>query len=355
MAGPASAAVVQAETDLPCMHSDALDRAALRLASMPHGAGAAGAPTNARVAEALRLEGAYEVWPQLWRSQHLAPAGNAAWQLGEEQQRLRLERARAWWAGVSPAARCGVAHVREPNRSDTLLVIAADHHAELGAVPLRGRTGQWVTVQARVPGAVSAPRAYVKGPHAEVNTLSLSRAGEAWRGQFALRAPGPFELQISADLGAGPRPVAEAWVFADVEPAPRAAQGEGAHAEGAPDLASGLRQLRAHAGLRALLRDASLDAVAQAHAAQMAQTRTLAHELGGSTPTGRLDAAHQPWQKSGENVAHAASEAEAHEALVRSPSHLQTMMGAEYTHVGIGVQVDPRDQSVWACEVFVKR
>ena len=69
-----------------------------------------------------------------------------------------------------------------------------------------------------------------------------SLSGNKVRARFPLSEPGAFVMQVLADVGAGPRPVLEANVYADVEPPART-----------PNLAApGERAMEGQAGAAAL-------------------------------------------------------------------------------------------------------
>src|SRR5690606_5615224 len=94
-----------------------------------------------------------------------------------------------------------------------------------------------------------------------------------------------------------------------------------------------LNAARASEALPQLRRDPRLDAVAQAHARQMAKRGTLAHDAGDGDPEARLEAAGIDVGEGdvvGENVAHAGSAASAHRALWASPSHRANLVSSRY-------------------------
>ncbi len=327
-----------------CHHEDTLDRAAARLL-VPDVVSTKAALTSARVEAALRMERAWEVWPRALRIEQASGSDDGA-------------RVHAWLAALPFSARCGSARRALPGGLEAVIYLSAEHLVEGVPPPLEARTGQWINLDVMLPKEASAPRAYVAGPDGRARALSVVVSGANARARFVLGAPGRFSVQWTADLGVGPRPVMESWVFADV----RASEPELSEAAREPgarntkiDLRALLGEARRASNLQQLSPDASLDKVAQAHANAMARAQILAHELAGLTPSMRLDAAHIVWTKSGENVAHAATEESAHEALLRSPSHRENMMSAEYTHIGIGLSADPHGDGVWACEVFVRR
>jgi uncharacterized protein YkwD len=109
--------------------------------------------------------------------------------------------------------------------------------------------------------------------------------------------------------------------------------------------------LRATQGLRALVRDVRLDALASAHAKKMRDLQTVGHDVGDGDPASRLQAAGLVVHASGENVAHARTITLAHRALYASPSHRANSLRADYTHFGAAV-VEGSDGSVWVAELF---
>jgi len=103
-----------------------------------------------------------------------------------------------------------------------------------------------------------------------------------------------------------------------------------------------LNGARARAGLRPLLSDPQLGAVALAHAEDMER----AHFFGHVSPTtgsaaDRLARAGIEVSTSGENLSQASTPEESHEGLMQSPGHRANMLGARFTHVGIGVVRTP--------------
>jgi uncharacterized protein YkwD len=103
-----------------------------------------------------------------------------------------------------------------------------------------------------------------------------------------------------------------------------------------------LNAARVRAGLRPLLSDPQLRAVALAHAEDMER----AHFFGHVSPTtgsaaDRLARAGIEVSTSGENLSQASTPEESHDGLMQSPGHRANMLGARFTHVGIGVVRTP--------------
>jgi uncharacterized protein YkwD len=267
--------------------------------------------------------------------------------------------------------RCAVASGEASDGTRALAVVAIDALADLAPLPTRGRTGQWLTVEARLRVHANGGTVVILGPSGATRRVSAWFDGTTLRARFALDRPGDFAVQVLASTPEGPRPVIDASVFADVEPpgqavtddgasAPPSSSADSASVDGAPArddtaltdaLMDALASVRTASGEAALTRDARLDAIARAHAERMVANRELAHDTGDGDPDERLRAAGIAARVSGENVAHAASVPLAHTALWASPSHRANMLSRDFDRVGVAVVRDDRGE-VWAVETF---
>jgi uncharacterized protein YkwD len=258
--------------------------------------------------------------------------------------------------------RCGVATAQTPHGGEVLVALAVDALADLSPLPLRARTGEWLSFDARLRVPARGATLVVLGPRGAPRTVptSLDSRGRALA-RFALDGPGSFLVQLVADTDGGPRPLLEARVFSDVDPPAtpevEPAPGEEAAAPASDDagaLAGMIGALRHEEGLTALARDERLDGLALAHAEKMRASRTVAHDLGDGDLRARFEAANLDAKTIGENVAHAETVALAHRALHASPSHRMNLLRADYTHVGLAV-LRAQDGSVYVCQVFAAR
>ncbi|MBX3226391.1 MAG: CAP domain-containing protein [Labilithrix sp.] len=249
------------------------------------------------------------------------------------------------------------------------LAIVADALADLEPLPVRSRTGAWLDFRARVNVPAKGARVVLLGARGAPRTVATAfdaTSGSA-RARFALDRPGPFTVQLVADLEEGPRPVLEARVFADVAPshASDVAPGEDAAnddvtggdvtGKGAFDDATSLERMiaavRANESLGPLQRDPRLDAIARRHVEGLARVRAVAHDLGDGDPRARFEAENLHAGVMGENVARGRTLALAHRAIHASPSHRLNLLNAKYTHLGVAVARDA-DGRVYVCEVF---
>ncbi len=117
----------------------------------------------------------------------------------------------------------------------------------------------------------------------------------------------------------------------------------GPNAEHEADFASRINGFRADQGVGGLKRDGSLDSRARGWAERMASNGDLSHsDIGSLLP---------PWSIAGENVGMGGSVGDVFSALKASSGHRENMLGADYTHFGVGVWVDS-DGTIWTAHVF---
>ena len=95
---------------------------------------------------------------------------------------------------------------------------------------------------------------------------------------------------------------------------------------------------RARTGLRPLIMDKELRAVARAHSREMFRLSYFAHESPRTgSPQDRLDAAGIAYLAAGENLAYQPDVETAHRALMNSPGHRENILSPLYRRVGIGI------------------
>jgi uncharacterized protein YkwD len=341
--------------------SDALEREAL--ARCGHGdeglRGAAGdvllralqglpMPDADALAFAQRAAGEPHPWARAWAASARVLSTDATlrkldeWLDQDREPRLR---------------RCAVASGVAPGGMRALAVVTVDALADLDPLPTRARTGQWLTVSARLRVPASAGAVLVLGPSGAPRHVPAWFDGATLHARFALDRPGEFTVQVLATTAAGPRPVVEASVFADADPPARLnvelapGEAESRQVTDSLALASMLAAARAASGEPPLARDARLDALAHEHALRMAAAHTLAHDAGDGDPSDRFQAAGLASQALGENVAHAATVALAHRSLWASPSHRANMLRRDFDCVGVAAARDERGD-VWVVETF---
>ncbi len=300
------------------------------------------------LALAIRAEGGPHVWPRAWTLE-----GET---LDPDDAHQRLRRFLASF-GDGGERRCGLAALRDADRTVVLTAIVVDALADLAHVPVRTSVGQWIDVDAALLVPATEAKVIVLGPRGAPRAVPTSLHENRVRARFRIDQPGAWIAQVLAVVATGPRPVAEATLFAEVEPptalqqapAPGEAAGDGLDDESA--IHRMIDAARATEGSPLLHRDPRLDTVARAHADAMRRAGIVGHDVGGGDPRARVEAAGIAFAATGENVARARSLAHAHRALWASPSHRENLLLPRFDSVGVGVVRD-RDGSVWLCEVF---
>jgi uncharacterized protein YkwD len=87
---------------------------------------------------------------------------------------------------------------------------------------------------------------------------------------------------------------------------------------------------------------------ARRHAANMATSNTLAHELDGQGVGDRLANLGFGWVQCGENIARGQdTPAEAIASWMNSPGHRANLLGEKYTHIGVAFSETPQGQKYW--------
>lgn len=301
----------------------------------------------------LRALGSPHVWPRIWVLEARA--------LSEE----RLEEEWSRWIATAPSSsgerRCGVARVDAGDGRSVAVGVVVDALADLAPVPLEARLGQWLRFDARLLAGARSGRLLVLGPDETPRSVPSRLARGAFHATFSVDQPGLWRLQLLLDVGFGPQPALEAWVFVDGAPAvdlvTRRAPGEvELPADAGPArlraaLAAMIDAGRRSQGLPALARDDRLDALAQAHAEAMRRSGRTAHDVGDGSPVERVARAVVA-RRVGENVARARTLDRAHRVLWDSPSHRGNLLDAGFDAMGIGV-VRTDEDDVVVCELFV--
>lgn len=335
LAGPVAATSPAAAFYARCgSRSAALEAVSVRL--LFNAEGGLAKPSAATIAHAVEASGVTQPHPRAW-----AFAGDPA---------AALTRFASWLAPARGERRCGL--VVRPNADGTIRVaaLAIDALAEVSPLARRMGVGSWVALEARLAVEVEGVAVVLLPPDGEPRRVLADRAGDRARSRFALDRPGEWKVQLLATLAGGPEPVAEARLFAGVEPASGPVETPPLGLGDDEALARSLVSARVDHGLAPLRRSAELDRVAAAHSARMAAAGTLAHDVGDGSPAERVRESGVAARLVGENVARAADGEAAHRALWDSPSHRANMLSRRFGRFGLGVVRDAR--GVWVTEVF---
>jgi uncharacterized protein YkwD len=306
-----------------------------------------GAPQPDAVVAAMRAFGEPHVRPRVLTASGKRTDGDAA-----VREKLGAMR--------KASTRCGIAVKETPHGGELLVAVAIEPLADLAPLPTRARTGQWLSLDAKLFVPITGAKLVVTGPRGAPRALptSLDPVARTAKARFTLDRPGAFTVQLVGDTEKGPLPLLEARVFADVEPEETEEATPGEEAEAGADDASTMTSmiaiLRASEGAPPLARDKRLDTIARAHAEHMRERADTAHDLGDGDLEARLGEAGLAARAAGENVAHAATITLAHRALHASPSHRANLLDANYTHLGVGTATAD-DGTIYVCQIFAKQ
>jgi uncharacterized protein YkwD len=206
------------------------------------------------------------------------------------------------------------------------------------------RPGEACRLRGEVTGRYDEARVYVTRPDGKVEETRLG--GRKIDLSLPVQAPGVYRVEVMSDGATGPVVLVNVPIYVGVdEPAwapapawPGDSDAPATRAQAEARLLTLLNEARRAAGLAPLAADAELGAVALAHTEDMIAQRFFGHV---SPSTGkvesRLQRAGVVVSLSGENVAQAGTAHDAHRILMDSPAHRANMLGAKFTHVGIGV------------------
>jgi uncharacterized protein YkwD len=231
----------------------------------------------------------------------------------------------------------------------------------LDPVPVRVHSHTTIELRGHLlTGAARNPRLYVGQPGGSVSQAVRARAARAgwFLFEVAFEEEGRYDVELVADLSQGPETVVLLPIYADVEPDSESAaavnpQNEAISPQPERDLLHLMNEARRRTGRSPLLRDPRLDKLARSHVRDMAENGFFGHvsPSRGSLEK-RLGRAGLKPVRFTENVARSSSVYRIHQNLMKSPSHRISVLGREYTHVGIGMA---RSETLLiASEIFAK-
>jgi uncharacterized protein YkwD len=310
----------------------------------------AGSPDGSEVELWLRAAGTAYVWPRVWTLE-----ANAI-----DQERA-TGRFRRWLAlgRESGQPRCGIGTAVSARGKAIIAAVAVSALADLtAALPIRVRSGQWLTLDADLLVPAADARLLVMGPGVAPHTVPTAHSEGHARAGFRADRPGEWTVQLVASTPDGTRPVLEAKIYADC-PLPTSAPSEAAYwqsrvartATAAGQMRDWINAARQASGLSALRLDPRLNAVAERHARLMRERGWLGHEAGDGDPGTRVRTVVPESRLEGENVARAATLLGAQRAIWASPSHRANILQGRFDSLGVGVTADAQG-FLWVCEVF---
>ena len=284
-----------------------------------------------------RQRGAGEV---ALRSGFVGSVLSAATFLLDEGDQDVWRRALADLASNMPVTRYGV-HV---SPDGIAAVVFGRTEVSLDPFPRHFRPGEVCRLRGEVAARYDEARVYLTRPDGKVDETRVP--GRKIDVSLPVPAPGVYRVEVLSDGATGPVVLANVPIYVGVsEPAwtpapvsPRDGAAPIGRVEAEARMLALLNNVRGEAGLAPLAGDPQLGAIARAHTEDMIAQRFFGHV---SPSTGKVDARLQRAgvvaSVSGENVAQADTADDVHRVLMESPAHRANMLGAKFTHVGIGV------------------
>jgi uncharacterized protein YkwD len=223
-------------------------------------------------------------------------------------------------------------------------VVFGRMEVSLDPFPRHLRPGEMCRLRGQVAARYDEARVYLTRPDGKIEETRI--AGRKIDLALPVPAPGVYRVEVMSDGATGPVVLANVPIYVGVSepawaPAPVSARGgvpPRGRVEAEARVLSLLNDARREAGLAPLAGDPELGAVARAHTEDMIDQRFFGHV---SPSTGKVDTRLQRAgvvvSLSGENVAQADTADDVHRVLMESPAHRANMLGAKFTHVGVGV------------------
>lgn len=229
----------------------------------------------------------------------------------------------------------------------SLWVIAwSPRRAELDPIPRDLELDSPISVRVDPADKVAELRLFVAPPTGAVEELSLTAGVSRWVDLF--HAPGRYRVEVVADRGGGAQVLLLWSVFVDGAPAaPRRLAQTGAvppdPAKAEAWLYDALDELRDQQGLPAVRRFPEFEPLAREHSALMAAQNRVAHKLPGVTRgvAARARTYAHPMARHHENVAAAATAADAFTLVRESPGHLANLLCVGCNAASIGAALEP--------------
>ncbi|MCB9548523.1 MAG: CAP domain-containing protein [Myxococcales bacterium] len=247
-----------------------------------------------------------------------------------------------WLVGVGEAFRLGDG----PGRIIAVLLARPTH--TLTPIGRHHAAGRPIRLSGRLLPGHTDPELVVQGPDERFVDVPVRVQGDRFEATVPADEPGTVVAELIAVGAAGPTPLTQLTFHVD-EPVPDHLETVWPAADPAADPAGHAARLlnadRERFGLPPLARDARLDAIAQAHCADMQASGFVGHRSPTTgLPADRLAAADYAAAASGENVAYNKSLADAEAGLMRSLGHRRNLLSTDFTHVGLGAT---RDAEQW--------
>jgi hypothetical protein len=195
-------------------------------------------------------------------------------------------------------------------------------------------------------GRIPDPVLFVTTPFGAVSAFPLHVETARWIDGF--HTPGRYQMEVVARGHSRTQVVLKWAIFVDQKagPVPSLAKANGIFPnplDATHALYSALNALRSEAGLPPVTRFQGFEPLAREHAAFMALSGVVDHQIAGMTPgvAAKANARFHPGAKHHENLAAAPDWQDALDLVRLSPGHLANLLCVPCTHASIGVALEP--------------
>ncbi len=257
-----------------------------------------------------------------------------------------------------PATHMGVGAAVEGERA-SLVVLLADRKASLKPFPRTFDKPGGQSLCGELARPLRWPEVYVTLPDGRVERPALTReTGPSFCTRLFFPTKGRYTVEIIGRGAGGPE--VAALFLVDVGSSHQRGQHEHVvepttEETTRPAVLARINALRQAHGLKPLVLDDTLNAVAQAYSERMAREGFFAHVApDGEDLRRRLTSAGAHYRTAGENLGQAAGPLAAHFGIEHSPGHRGNLLGSQFERAGIGVafqKLEGRDQAILT-EVF---
>jgi uncharacterized protein YkwD len=256
-----------------------------------------------------------------------------------------------------PVTRYGVA-VRADGRVAAVFWGAVE--AELSPIPRRVAVGTQLSLSGEVSKRFRKANVFVTAPDGAMSQRNF--ASRSIDTELELDKQGRYKLEVMGDGPSGPVVLVNVPIYVGIEP-PLATGEANDSADVVLDPAAFEAELlellngeRKKVGLRPLVADDALRAIALAHTEDMSKNHFFGHVSPTTgSPGDRMKRAGILVSASGENIGAGGTPRLVHNGLMESPGHRENMLNRDYNHVGIAAVPGVEGEQMFATFVFGRR
>ncbi len=204
------------------------------------------------------------------------------------------------------------------------------------------------------------PKMLITSPKGRIFQKTPAARGKKLCASFPKGRPGRYQIEILTEDEYGPEVAALFPLYLGIpsplHPIHKLYPPESFRRQDiSAEIFSLINQSRKTHGLKPLRRSFSLSKIAQAHSEDMRDNGFFGHTSPAFGDLAqRLSSSGIKYFNASENLALSSSPKQAHESLMNSPSHRQTLLDPHLTDVGIGIAIDHRQKLFYLTQCFIQ-